>query len=97
MIRFEQVGDGKPKDIQVTTDDANAELVTMQDAFEEAEAEDMQAAINTRDVRANDEGNFVFIIPGDEAGELADIFTEEIPLAEYLDELNAKALEDAEE
>lgn len=94
MIKFEQVGDEIPKDIRVTTDDSDAELAMMQEAMEDGD-EGMETWVALKNAKQNDEGQWTFIIPGDEAGEMGDIWFV-VGLDSYLDELNRKALAELE-
>jgi hypothetical protein len=96
VITFEQTGEGTPKDIAVTTDDADAELAKMKDALEDAEAEDMETWTSLENA-AEVGGKWTYIIPGAEAGDVAEIFAMGGlgDLEDYLDELNRKAVEDA--
>ncbi len=89
MIEFKAVGDNPRKDIEVTTDDADAELIRMEDAFVEGEAEHMGAALNLKDA-SHDGAALSFIIPGDEAADVADILEEAgiDGLWTYLNQLN---------
>lgn len=95
MISFKQLDTGAPKDILAITDDANAELAEWTEMFENDDEDiEYQAAANLAAATERDaDGNITFIIPGDEAGEIADLSME---LADFLDELNEKAIADAE-
>lgn len=94
MISFAQLPGAAPQDIQVTTDDSDGELAQMQENFEEAEATDMQAALNLADAKMEN-GALSFIVPGAEAGEVGDILYE-TALDGFLNDLNRKAMDAAE-
>lgn len=100
MIKFEQVTDGENamRDIIAITDDADAELAIMDDAFNEAGAGDMEAYENLKHAAPGEDGLTRFTIPGSEAAEVGDIFDPDgIPLLDYLEELNRKTIEAAQE
>jgi hypothetical protein len=93
MLTFKQLDTGTPKDIEVTTDDSQAELVEITEVFQAGEMEDYQAAQNLAAATRGADGLWRFAIPGDEAGELADTWND---LATFLDDLNEKLLDGAE-
>ncbi len=88
MIEFKQLESGTPPDIEVTTDDANAELVTIEDAIGEGDFEG-EWVEHFHAVHPGDDGKVVFTVPGDEAGEFGDYYQ---PLGEYLERANAEAM-----
>jgi hypothetical protein len=89
VIKYEQVGDNEPKDIKVITDDGNAELAMLDDELAGWEAKDnLDAAVQGED------GNWTFLIPGHEAGEIAEGLDPSLRLEAFLDDLNHKALHD---
>lgn len=104
MITFKQLADGIPPDIEVTTDDRNAELIAMTSAFEEYEREtgEVLIAASHLDQASMEDAELTFVIPGDEAGQVAECFDASddarhtVPLQDWLDEQNKKALERAE-
>ncbi len=110
MIRFEQTGDSPLKDILVITDDAE-KLDSMYDASLTASGcdrfrrrlfrnADLKAWRNLDAATKNEEGEYTFIIPADEASDVGDIFAERetgIPLSEFLDECNVKTIKSVEE
>jgi hypothetical protein len=95
MIRFEQTGSDEPLDVRVLTDDADAELARMQDAFENADAEDMLAFQNLGAAARHDDGMWSFIIPGREAGEVGEVLWH-LGLADWLEQKNAEVIADME-
>jgi len=96
MIRFEQQDGGTPKDILVITDDADAELADMTEAFQEADWTDAQAYANLGAATLGDYGLARFTIPGDEAGEVSEVLSGVVPLDEYLDGINQALIDEAE-
>lgn len=91
MITFKQLETGLPPDIEVQTDDADGEMADMQEAWDFSEDADFEVGANLAAcTERDDDGYFVFVIPGDEAGDLGDYYN---PLAEYLDSLSRKAME----
>lgn len=92
MISFKQLESGTPLDIEVTCDDGNAEMAQLDEVFH-GEFDDFQATINLDGADRNAEGHFVFVIPGGEAGEIAEFY---LPLDEFLDAANQKAIAAAE-
>lgn len=103
MITFKQLAGGTPPDIEVTTDDHNAELAAMTDAFEAYEAETGETLIAaSRLDQASMEGDeLMFVIPGEEASAVAECFEnsdawESLPLSEQLEKWNDEAVERAE-
>lgn len=94
MLTFTQLDTGTPKDIEATTDDADAELIRMQEAFAAADCGEMVSAMNLEAADMTD-GSATFVISGFEAGEVADIFEEAgiYELAAFLEERNTKLLE----
>lgn len=95
MIRFEQTGSEPPLDVRVITDDADAELLMMQEAFENADAEDMLAFQNLGAAVRHDDGLWSFIIPGREAGEVGEVLWD-LGLADWLEQKNAEMIADME-
>lgn len=96
MLEFKQVeGSGPPMDIEVVTDDGDAELASLSETLEEGEfyADDWQTVRNLDDVERGEDGKFRFIVPGDEAGEFGDYWEE---LGVFLEDCNAKAMAAAE-
>jgi hypothetical protein len=67
MIRYEQVGDGAPKDVKVTTDDAQAELAQIDELISQSNWEG-EAAINFNAAKL-EPAELSFIVPGNEAGD----------------------------
>ncbi len=96
MIEFKvDENDHPPKDIEVTTDDRNAELAAMSDAFQEVDG--YEAGTNLAAAAIDDDGKLRFTIPGDEAGEVADLFEEAgIAMWEFLNAANAKQVAERE-
>jgi hypothetical protein len=99
VIKFKQLSEGTPPDIECTTDDANAELAKMEQVFDEAKDEGInyEAGINLANAKLVD-SECTFVIPGEEAGELADAFEmEDMPeLAQFIEDVRHKAIEAAE-
>lgn len=95
MIRFEQTGSEDPKDVRVITDDREAELANLTEAFENGDARDMLAYANLNAAVIHDDGTATFIIPGREAGEVGEVLYD-FGLADWLEERNAEAIRDAE-
>jgi hypothetical protein len=95
VIRFEQTGSDEPLDVRVITDDSNAELVTMQEAFENADATEMVASANLHAAVQHEDGLWSFIIPGREAGEVGEVLYD-LGLADWLEEKNAELIDDME-
>lgn len=95
MISFKQLESGAPKDIEVRTDDADAEMADIEDALKEGEFEEAVTWGNFHAAERGDggHGDFVFVIPGDEAGEIADFYE---PLQDALQGFMAKTLSEAE-
>lgn len=93
MIRFKQLETGTPKDIEVSTDDANAEMAGLMEMLDEVDWSDGPFRESFDGAKRNDAGELVFVIPGDEAGDLADIWNE---LAEFLEARNREVIETAE-
>lgn len=105
MIEFEQVGGESPKDVRVTTDDHNAELAVMTDAFADYESESdggepLQASVNLSEAEMGDDHKLTFVIPGAEVGEVADIiddFTGVVPLNDWMELQNERVQAELEE
>jgi hypothetical protein len=96
MWEFTQVeGSGPPMDIEAKTDDSNAELAELRDLFNEGEFEpgDWKTVANFDAATAGEDGLTMFVIPGDEAGEISDYWDE---LGAFLHECNQKAMAAAE-
>lgn len=93
MISFRQLESGTPPDIEVTTDDADAEMAAMQDELHEWFPADSEMRRQFDAAQPNAEGKFVFVMPAAEAAELADSY---MPLATFIEECNDKAIAAAE-
>lgn len=93
MLEFAQVGDEVPKDVQVTTDDAQAEMAAITELFDDNDLTELEAYKNLSDAERGEDGKFVFIVPGVEAGEIGDYWN---TLADQLDTWNEEALAAAE-
>jgi hypothetical protein len=95
VIRFEQTGSDEPLDVRVVTDDADAELVRMQETFENADAQEMLAFQNLGAAVRHSDGMWSFIIPGREAGEVGEVLYE-FGLADWLEQKNDEMIADME-
>jgi hypothetical protein len=97
MIEFKQLAEREdaPPDVEVTTDDREGELAIMTECFEESDAEDMVAAQNLKQTRLEG-GSLTFTIPGEEAGEVQEIFWGNDDLGrafeEFIDERNREMI-----
>lgn len=100
MIEFTQVGEGKPRDVQVVTDDSCGELAAMEDSYAAAEWEDAEGAANLAGAEIGEDGTATFIIPGREAADTADIFEtgfpDVLPLMSRVEEWNEAVLGSSE-
>lgn len=95
MIEYKQVEGDAPQDIEVTLDDVNAQLAVVQDALPVESG--LVAALNY-DAAIYDGVSLTFVIPGDEAMDVADAF-EEVgidSLVAQLDKWNAQRIAAAE-
>lgn len=95
MIRFEQTGSEAPKDVRVITDDRDAELVRMSEAFVDGDASDTVAAANLNAAVRHDDGTWTFIIPGREASEVGEVLYD-VGLADWLEERNSELIQELE-
>lgn len=93
MIRYEQVGDGTPKDVVVITDDKNAEMIDLEDLIEQGDFHVPEFA----DAKPDEEGLFRFTIEGGQVADFADVVwdVDNGLLEQQLQEWNEKAREDA--
>lgn len=79
MISFRQLDSGTPRDVEVTTDDGDAEMADLAELLDDFDLDDFIQLPDERDAA----GNFVFTIPGDEVGELGEVFE---PLGAWTEE-----------
>jgi hypothetical protein len=75
MISYERLDSktGALRDVKLITDDSQAELANLQEAFTEQEASDFKTFANLENSTRGDNGNFEIVIPGDEVGEVSEI------------------------
>jgi hypothetical protein len=95
MIKYEKANtEGSPPDVEMITDDADGEMIALEEMIKEAEFE----GIILPPDRSVEDGNFHILIPGKDVGEFSDaVWDIDRGLLENKIEMwNAKALEDAE-
>jgi hypothetical protein len=100
MIKYEKLDTGTPPDIKCITDDGNAELAALEEIFNNPDldfADDDPVKVNyeTQAKQPGPDGNFEFVIPGEHAGEFAEVIydIDDGALDELTDKLNQEALD----